>query len=1105
MNDAQLVHLATRGDRSAFEAIVERYQSLVCAVTYGTTGDYAASEDLAQETFVAAWQNLSRLDRPDRLRAWLCAVARHVSLAANRKRRREAERIKALQKEPTTTSANGETPCDAATVREEQTLVWQTVEKIPDAYRVPLILYYREGQSVQRVAEATGLSEAAVKQRLLRGRRMLKEEMESLVEHSLSGSRPGKKFTAGVMAALPPAIAVSVPVAQQATTPSDGMVAYVQQALGACGMKQAVLSAVAVFAVAGIAFIGATTVFGGPAGDGVAHISETASETPPPEEEPLTLAGLAELPEEPAPVEALESSPTSFSEKQDRAPVDLVPGRVIAPAGYPGTSIDESAVDTVMGTVFAPNREPLPNAKVWIARFGMQARDTHETMANESGRYELTVPPGQWMVSARLGRLGGELDIEPYGQIITNGEKKRILANIRTEERCIVHGCVYEETTRKPISHPRIWTAGRFMVEGDAKGRYEIEGQARDYQTLAVLCPGYKRSYVIYSTLLHDDFELDLSVEPGVRVTGRVVDKEGRGLAHAWVNASGSGHGVLSAYYEVCDEYGCFTYDGLPAGREITMEAEQPHYVNTCWEPQPVEGTETVRRKLVTSAKRGDKAEITFTLDPTEKEEVRAINHWPDDPPPGVVRGRLVTWDGQPVRNFRIVTRNLTRDAGLPTPNGMEINEFSRGYSFTNDDGVFTLASPRLEAGTYLQLVATVDGYKDAIAEPVLVYGLENLSHVPETILRLGMPKKLKVRVTQAGAPNTPIQGAKVVMQDISEHWLKQPFDWRRMGSSMWRPVSATTDASGYAAFDDIIHERGIVLVTHPGYGRVRTMWQGTEQKIELAMELAAAVEGLVVDDKGGPPPNLAIRLLWCPEPPFNHEDFARSSETWWDTSPGHDGHFRFDQLPPGYYMLKSTYWPNRKYDHTDAVRCNMEFFLEPGQTIDVRLPEDSIENNPDTWVTSGGPDASDQQLAARLLGGWENRYTLPDLGMQLQIVMVFYADGRYEQSLFGSGAEAATQDSGHYRIIGGTLERSTDDGGLLTETVEFEGEGYYLRMAGDPFPDHPARGPFKPIDDVEKSLRRGEFLFRSRQPVRRAPQNRTETSRVGGRAGYSR
>ena len=67
----QQVDASLGGDKDAFGEIVKRYQALVCSITYSMTGDIALSEDLAQETFVTAWQRLRFLRDPSRLKAWL--------------------------------------------------------------------------------------------------------------------------------------------------------------------------------------------------------------------------------------------------------------------------------------------------------------------------------------------------------------------------------------------------------------------------------------------------------------------------------------------------------------------------------------------------------------------------------------------------------------------------------------------------------------------------------------------------------------------------------------------------------------------------------------------------------------------------------------------------------------------------------------------------------------------------------------------------------------------------------------------------------------------------------------------------------------------------
>jgi hypothetical protein len=87
--------------------------------------------------------------------------------------------------------------------REEETILWCAIEQIPEIYREPLVLFYREHQSVEAVATALGLTEDAVKQRLSRGRKMLQEEVLAFVEGALARTAPGKAFTLGVLAVLP--------------------------------------------------------------------------------------------------------------------------------------------------------------------------------------------------------------------------------------------------------------------------------------------------------------------------------------------------------------------------------------------------------------------------------------------------------------------------------------------------------------------------------------------------------------------------------------------------------------------------------------------------------------------------------------------------------------------------------------------------------------------------------------------------------------------------------------------------------------------------------------------------------------------------------------
>src|SRR5690606_12797248 len=198
-----LVAACLGGDREAFAVIVGRYQRLLCSLAYSATGRLSASEDLAQEAFVEAWRQLPRLKEPAKLRAWLCGILRFKISRLYRANDRQPVHGAAPLDEIEPMESGDEAVNDTAVRSEEQALLWHTLERIPENYRTPLVLFYREHQSIEHVAVALELSEDAVKQRLSRGRKLLQERMLNFVEGALARSGPGKLFTIGVLAALP--------------------------------------------------------------------------------------------------------------------------------------------------------------------------------------------------------------------------------------------------------------------------------------------------------------------------------------------------------------------------------------------------------------------------------------------------------------------------------------------------------------------------------------------------------------------------------------------------------------------------------------------------------------------------------------------------------------------------------------------------------------------------------------------------------------------------------------------------------------------------------------------------------------------------------------
>jgi len=219
--DADLVTRSLIGNSDAFGQIVSRYQSLICSLTYSATGSLGESEDLAQETFITAWKHLRHLREAAKLRAWLCGIARNRIRNFLRREGREPVRQAEVIDAEHESVAHEPIPADHTISKEEASILWRSLERLPEVYREPLILFYREGESVERVAIELELSEDAVKQRLSRGRKLLAEEVTAFVEGALKLSTPGKAFTLGVLAALP-LMATSAKAAAIAATAAKG-------------------------------------------------------------------------------------------------------------------------------------------------------------------------------------------------------------------------------------------------------------------------------------------------------------------------------------------------------------------------------------------------------------------------------------------------------------------------------------------------------------------------------------------------------------------------------------------------------------------------------------------------------------------------------------------------------------------------------------------------------------------------------------------------------------------------------------------------------------------------------------------------------------------
>ena len=161
------------GDRSeeAFRNLVDRHARLVASVCRRVLWHEQDVEDAFQATFLVLVRRARGLRRRDSVAAWLFRVAHRIALRASGRRRRETTSTQVDA--PTTTG----TALDRLQDREEFEILASELERLPESYRLPLVLHYLEGRSRAETAEQLDCTEASVKARLARGRRLLRRRL----------------------------------------------------------------------------------------------------------------------------------------------------------------------------------------------------------------------------------------------------------------------------------------------------------------------------------------------------------------------------------------------------------------------------------------------------------------------------------------------------------------------------------------------------------------------------------------------------------------------------------------------------------------------------------------------------------------------------------------------------------------------------------------------------------------------------------------------------------------------------------------------------------------------------------------------------------------
>jgi len=174
--ELEIVVQAQQGDRNAFGELVHRYREGVINVVYRIIGDADRAEDVAQDTFMRAWQKLPSYQPRSPFRNWLYRIATNLTMDMVR-REKETLDVDALP----LASANKSLE-SAIEEKERAESVQEAILALPPACRSVLVLREYEGFSYQEIADTLSIPKGTVMSRLSYARKRLFELLATSLE-----------------------------------------------------------------------------------------------------------------------------------------------------------------------------------------------------------------------------------------------------------------------------------------------------------------------------------------------------------------------------------------------------------------------------------------------------------------------------------------------------------------------------------------------------------------------------------------------------------------------------------------------------------------------------------------------------------------------------------------------------------------------------------------------------------------------------------------------------------------------------------------------------------------------------------------------------------
>lgn len=185
--DAELIAASLSGQTDAFGKLVLRYQNRLFNTLVHVLGSVEDANDVAQDTFIRAFQKLGTFEGRCAFYSWLFRIAHHCAVNHRRRNWRSTASLDAAREQA------GYDPSDAhddarpehdLEVTEKQVMIRTVLQKLPDDYRTVLVLREIDGLNYEEIADAIDCPIGTVRSRIHRARLELRSKLQVMLKSS---------------------------------------------------------------------------------------------------------------------------------------------------------------------------------------------------------------------------------------------------------------------------------------------------------------------------------------------------------------------------------------------------------------------------------------------------------------------------------------------------------------------------------------------------------------------------------------------------------------------------------------------------------------------------------------------------------------------------------------------------------------------------------------------------------------------------------------------------------------------------------------------------------------------------------------------------------